>query len=202
MATRGQRNQLGTDGKHALRSDRGPDLDGGWERSTEGSSHRAGASSHQDSLLPFLGDAGKRGQSARPRGSWVPLSATPTGLLSWATPSMPPFPWPSTPVRLVPTISPHPVFFSRPQMQKARGCHFPCGSAWGHTWLDRKACPDCPVLVASVPSFPVACPFKTSELCLDLPHPLICLSSLKTQGCRYFQQTVFLDCLPQAKVPL
>lgn len=182
MATRGQRNQLGTDGKHALRSERGPGLDGGRERSTEGSSHKAGsrASSHQDSLFPFLGVVGKRSQSARPRGSWVPSSAAPTGLLSWATPSTPPSPWPSTPVRLVPTISPHPVFFSKPQMQKARGCHFPCGSAWGHTRLDAKACPDCPVLVASVPSFPVAFLFKASELCLDLPHPLICLSSIKT----------------------
>ena len=32
----------------------------GWGKSTEGSNHRAGGSTHNDSLLPFLADAGER----------------------------------------------------------------------------------------------------------------------------------------------
>lgn len=92
MATKEQRNQLGNDGKHVITLERGPDSNGGWDESAEGSSCRTGFSSHHDSLLPFLGVAGMRGQSARTRGSEAPSFVA----FSWATPSAPPRPRPST----------------------------------------------------------------------------------------------------------
>ena len=71
MATREKRNQ-GTHGKQALRSKGDPGLDEGWEKSTEGSNHRAGGSTHHDSLLPFLADAGERVSQLDPEAAGCP----------------------------------------------------------------------------------------------------------------------------------